>query len=110
MERLRRRRKRKRKISYAKIKRQHTSRLIKKLKKQKMNNAISNHESLQGYQVAKKVWDDIHNFDTLTYQNFEDYFLNEIYVNKRIDTAETKQLADFIKFMYNETKNDSDKT
>ena len=36
MERLRRRRKRKRKISYAKLKRQHTSRLIKKLKKRQM--------------------------------------------------------------------------
>ena len=38
MERLRRRRKRKRKISYAKLKRQHTSSLIKKLKNKKMSS------------------------------------------------------------------------
>ena len=58
-----------------------------------MSKTIDNHESLPEYQVAKKVWDDIHNNDTLTYNNFEDYFLNEIYLNKHIDTAVSTQLG-----------------
>jgi len=51
-----------------------------------MSKTIDNHESLPEYQVAKKVWDDIHNNDTLIYNNFEDYFLKEFYlINSKED-------------------------
>ena len=50
-----------------------------------MINEIDNHEDLLEYKIAKKVWDDIHNNDTLTYNTFEDYFFNEIYFKEELN-------------------------
>ena len=40
---------------------------------------IDNHKDLPEYAVAKKVWDDIHNNDTLIYNDFEAYFFDQFY-------------------------------
>ena len=40
---------------------------------------IDNHEDLPEYAVAKKVWDDIFNNDTLIYDKFDEYFYHEFY-------------------------------
>ena len=42
-----------------------------------MNMKIDNHKDLPEYAVAKKVWDDIHNNDTLIYNDFEEYFFDQ---------------------------------
>ena len=43
---------------------------------------IDNHEDLPEYAVAKKVWDDIFNNDTLIYDEFDEYFYHEFYKNQ----------------------------
>ncbi len=48
------------------------------IKNTKMNE-IDNHEDLPEYAVAKKVWEDIFNNDTLIYDKFDDYFFHEFY-------------------------------
>lgn len=40
---------------------------------------IDNYKDLPEYAVAKKVWDDIHNNDTLIYNDFEGYFFHVFY-------------------------------
>jgi hypothetical protein len=47
--------------------------------KEIMNMKIDNYKDLPEYAVAKKVWDDIHNNDTLIYNEFEEYFFHEFY-------------------------------
>jgi hypothetical protein len=42
-------------------------------------NEVDNHKDLPEYAVAKKVWDDIHNNDTLIHNDFEEYFFHEFY-------------------------------
>ena len=37
---------------------------------------------LPEYAVAKKVWDDIFNNDTLIYDKFDEYFYHEFYKNQ----------------------------
>jgi len=44
---------------------------------------IHNHEDLPEYAVAKKVWDDIFNNDTLIYDKFDEYFYHEFYKTNR---------------------------
>ena len=44
-----------------------------------MSDTIDNYEDLPEFELAQKVWDDIHNNDTLTYNTFEEYFFHEIY-------------------------------
>ena len=44
-----------------------------------MSNTIDNYEDLPEFELAQKVWNDIHNNDTLTYNTFEEYFFHEIY-------------------------------
>ena len=46
---------------------------------------IDNHEDLPEYAVAKKVWDDIHNNDTLIHNDFEEYFFHEFYKTNRYE-------------------------
>ena len=43
---------------------------------------IDNHEDLPEYAVAKKVWDDIFNNDTLIYDKFDEYFFDQFYKTK----------------------------
>jgi len=43
---------------------------------------VDNHEDLPEYAVAKKVWDDIFNNDTLIYNDFEAYFFDHFYKPK----------------------------
>jgi hypothetical protein len=45
---------------------------------------IDNYKDLPEYAVAKKVWDDIHNNDTLIYNEFEEYFFHEFYKTNTI--------------------------
>jgi hypothetical protein len=46
-------------------------------------NEVDNHKDLPEYAVAKKVWDDIHNNDTLIHNDFEEYFFHEFYKTNR---------------------------
>jgi hypothetical protein len=40
---------------------------------------VTIHTDKPEYAVAKKVWDDIFNNDTLIYDKFEEYFYHEFY-------------------------------
>jgi len=58
-----------------------------------MNNTTDNYgmwlvcHDKPEFKLAQKVWDDIHNNDTLTYNTFEEYFFHEIY-NKELNKDE----------------------
>ena len=43
---------------------------------------VTIHTDKPEYAVAKKVWDDIFNNDTLIYDEFDEYFYHEFYKNQ----------------------------
>lgn len=45
---------------------------------------IDNVEDLTEYKIAKKVWEDIFNNDTLIYENFDQYFIDNFYTKSLI--------------------------
>jgi len=50
---------------------------------------IDDHKDLPEYAVAKKVWDDIFNNDTLIYNDFEAYFFDHFYKPNNIHHEQT---------------------
>ena len=73
-----------------------------------MSKIIDNHEDLIEYIIAKKVWDDIHNNDALTYDNFNEYFFNEIYLPMANKLKYTDYLNDEMKEWENLNQNKDD--
>ena len=56
---------------------------MNQIKQNKMSYETQAKADLPEYAVAKKVWDDIFNNDTLIYDKFDEYFYHEFYKNQQ---------------------------
>ena len=65
---------------------------------------IDNHEDLPEYAVAKKVWDDIFNNDTLIYDKFDEYFFDQFYIRK--DKSFLEEVRDVTNELFPRNDND----